>query len=116
MADEGIGYRMLTITTVFLLSIFFAAEFYRFRHRITGSIREIRPIDGDPTGLMGARLQVVTSEASEITAFVSGCQMCVCRVEIGETVSLVPGPNGYVMKSPWISRRRHGVCPKGVGS
>ena len=107
---------MLTITTVFLFGVFLAAELYRFRHRITGSIREIRPLDGDPTGLMGARLQVVTPEAGEITAIVSGCQMCVCRLEIGETVSLVPGPNGYVMKSPWISGRRHGACPKGVAS
>jgi hypothetical protein len=107
---------MLTITTLFLLGVFLAAEFYRFKHRITGSIREIRQLDGDPTGLMGARLQVITPEAGEITAFVSGCQMCVCRVEIGETVSLVPGPDGYVMKSPWISRRRHCACPKGVAS
>jgi hypothetical protein len=107
---------MLTITTLFLVVVFVAAEFYRFRRRITGSIREIRPLDGDPTGLMGARLQVATSEAGEITAFVSGCQMCISRPEIGETVSLIPGPNGYLLKSSWISKRRHGLCPKGMAS
>ena len=107
---------MLAFTTVFLISVFIAAEFYRLKHRITGSIREIRPMDGDPTGLIGARIQVATSEAGEVTAFVSGCQMCVCRLEIGETVSLVPGPNGYVMKSPWISRRGHGICQRGMTS
>ena len=107
---------MLTITTLFLFAVFLAAEFYRFHHRITGSIREIRPLDGDPTGLAGARLQVLTSEAGEVTAFVSGCQMCVCRLSIGETVSLVPGPNGYVMRSSWIPGRRHGICPKGMAS
>jgi hypothetical protein len=116
MDDNGIGYNMLTITTVFLVVVFIAAEFYRFKRRITGSIREIRPLDGDPTGLMGARVQVVTPEAGEVTAFVSSCQMCVCRLKIGETVSLVPGPNGYVMKSPWISRQRNGTCTKGMAS
>jgi len=107
---------MLTITTVFLVVVFIAAEFYRFKRRITGSIREICPMDGDPTGLTGARLRVVTPEAGEVTAFVSGCQMCVCRLEIGETVSLVPGPNGYVMRSPWIGGQRRGACPKGMAS
>ena len=105
---------MLAITTLFLIAVFVAAEFYRFKRRITGAIREIHPIDGDPTGLMGARLRVVTRDAHEITAFISGCQMCICRVEIGETVSLVPGPNGYVLKSSWIAGPRHGACPKGV--
>ncbi len=107
---------MLAITTLFLVAVFVAAEFYRFRRQITGSIREIRPLDGDPTGLMGARLQVITSDAREVIAFVSGCQMCVSPVQIGAKVSLVPGPNGYVMKSPWISRQRHGACPKGGAS
>jgi len=105
---------MFAITTLFLIIVFISAEFYRFGRRITGRIREISPLDGDPTGLMGARLHVVTSEAGEITAFVSGCQMCVCHVEVGEMVSLVPGPNGYIMKSPWIFKGRHGACPKGV--
>ncbi len=107
---------MLAITTLLLFAVFIAAEFYRFRRRITGSIREIRPLDGDPTGLMGARLQVLTSNAGEVTAFVSSCQMCASRVEIGEIVSLIPGPNGYVIKSPWIPGRRHGACRKGVAS
>lgn len=107
---------MLSITTLLLFAVFIAAELYRFRRRITGSIQEIRPIDGDPTGLMGARLQVLTSDAGEVTPFVSSCQMCTSRVEIGETVSLVPGPNGYIIKSPWIPGRRHGACPKGVAS
>jgi hypothetical protein len=107
---------MLTITTLFLFTVFMAAEFYRLKRRITGSIREIRPLDGDPTGLAGARLQVVTPDNGEVTAFVSGCQMCVCRLEIGETVLLVPGPNGYIMKSPWIPRRRRTICPKGMAS
>jgi len=107
---------MLAITTLFLVIVFVAAEFYRFRQRITGSIREIRPLDGDPTGLMGARLQVVTSDAGEVTAFASGCQMCASRLGIGETVSLVPGSNGYVIQSPWIPGRRHAACPKGGAS
>ena len=103
---------MLAITTLFLVAIFIAAEFYRFRRRISGLVREIRPLEGDVTGMMGARLRVVTADAQEVTAFISGCQMCVSRVEIGETVSLVPGPNGYVLKSPWISSRRRGACLK----
>jgi hypothetical protein len=107
---------MLTVTTLFLILVFVAAEFYRFKRRIKGSIREIRNLDGDPTGLMGVRLQVVTSEAGEVTAFISGCQMCVSPVEIGDIVSLIPGPNGYVMKSPWISGRRQGTCMKGMTS
>lgn len=105
---------MLAITTLFLFAVFIAAEFYRFRHRISGSIREILPIPGDATGLAGAWLRVVTADAGEVTAFVSGCQMCVSRVGIGETVSLVPGPNGYVLKSTWIKGRRRGTCPKEV--
>ncbi len=104
------------VTTLFLLAVFIAAEFYRFSRRLTGSIREIRPLEGDPTGLTGARLHVVTPEAGEVTALVSGCQMCVSRLEIGDTVSLIPGPNGYILKSSWILRQRHGVCPKGVAS
>jgi hypothetical protein len=107
---------MLAITTLFLAVVFIGAELYRFRRRIKGSVREIRPIEGDPTGLMGACLQVITSEAGEVTAFISGCQMCASRIEIGETVSLIPGPNGYILKSPWIPGRRHGACPKGVAS
>jgi hypothetical protein len=107
---------MLAITTLFLFVVFFGAEFYRFRRRITGAIREIRPLDGDPTGLMGARLRVVTSEAGEVTAFVSGCQMCVTRFGIGDVVSLVPGPHGYLLKSSWTSRGPQGACPKGVAS
>ena len=105
---------MFAITTLFLAAVFIAAEFYRFRRRVTGSIREIHPMDGDPTGQMGARLRVITSEAGEVTAFASGCQMCASRIEIGEKVSLIPGPNGYVIKSDWTRGRRHGACPKGV--
>ena len=105
---------MLAITTLFLVFVFISAEFYRFRRRITGLVRDIRPLDGDPTGLMGARLRIATADAGEVTAFISGCQMCVSRVEIGQTVSLVPGPNGYVLKSPWISVPRRGACPKEV--
>jgi hypothetical protein len=107
---------MLALTTAFLIIVFVGAEFYRFRRRLTGWIREIRPVDGDPTGLMGVRLRVVTSKSDEITAFVSGCQMCASPIEIGEIVSLVPGPNGYFVKSPWISRRKHGGCLRGVAS
>ena len=101
---------MLTITAFFLIAVFVAAEFYRFRRRITGSVREIRPLSGDTTGLMGARLQVMTEEAGEVTAFVSGCQMCVSPVEPGATVSLIPGPHGYVMKTPWISNALRMKC------
>ena len=105
---------MLAITTLFLAIVFVAAEFYRFRRRIAGSVREIRRLDEDPTGLMGVRIQVVTAEAGEISAFVSGCQMCISPVEIGEKVLLVPGPEGYVIKPSWISR--HGGCSKGVAT
>jgi hypothetical protein len=105
---------MLAITTVFLLGVFVAAEFYRFRRRLTGSIREVRLLDGDPTGLAGARLQVVTPKNGEVTAIVSGCQMCVSRVAIGETVSLIPGPDGYIIKSAWTRGGHHRGCAKGV--
>ncbi len=105
---------MLVITTLFLVAVFLAAEFYRFRRRIEGSVREIRTLDEDPTGLTGARIQVMTSEAGEVSAFVSGCQMCISPLEVGEAVLLVPGPKGYVLKPSWISRRGHGDCPKGV--
>jgi hypothetical protein len=107
---------MFTATAIFLFVFFIAAEFYRFGRRITGSIREIRHMDGDPTGLMGVRLQVLTSEAGEVTAFVSGCQMCFSSIEIGGIVSLIPGPGGYVMKTPWTSRRRHKACAKRVAA
>lgn len=105
---------MSTITALFLFAVFIAAEFYRLKHRLTGFIREIRPLDGDPTGLAGARVRVETAGAGEVTAFASGCQMCACRFRIGETVSLIPGRNGYVIRSPWIPRRNHGVCAKGM--
>ncbi len=113
MDNDGIAHRMLTITTLFLFAVFIAAEFYRFRHRITGSVREILPLQGDPTGLTGARLKVTTSEG-ELTAFASGCQLCVYPIEIGETVSLVPGPDGYIMQSPWISRRKRTTCGRAM--
>ena len=103
---------MLAITTLFLAIVFVAAEFYRFRRRIAGSVREIRRLDEDPTGLAGVRIQVVTAKAGEVSAFVSGCQMCISPVEIGEKVLLVPGPEGYVVKPSWISR--HCGCSKGV--
>jgi hypothetical protein len=115
---------MLAITTLFLAVIFIAAELYRFRKRITGLIREIHPLDGDPTGLMGARLRVLTPDAGEVTAFASGCQLCATRIQAGEKVTLVPGPNGYVMTSHWNASCRpaekpaphigHGACPKEV--
>ncbi len=107
---------MLALTTLFLVIVFVAAEFYRFRRRIAGSVREIRTLDEDPTGLMGARIQVMTSEVGEVSAFVSGCQMCVSPISIGETVLLVPSPTGYVIKPSWISMRKHGDCSKGVSS
>lgn len=103
---------MLTITTLFLAALFVAAEFYRFKSRIRGSVREIRTLEGDPAGLAGARLEVVTADGGEVTAVVSGCQMCCARIEVGETVSLVPGPNGYILKASWISGRRPGACLK----
>ena len=107
---------MLTITTLFLIAVFVAAECYRFRQRITGLIREIQPLDGDLTGLAGARLRIATSVAGEVTAFVSGCQLCASRIQVGEKVLLVPGPNGYILKFPWITRRPDGACPKGAAS
>ncbi len=107
---------MLAITTVFLVIVFAAAEFYRFRRRITGAIREISPVAGDSTGIMGARLRVWTPDAGEVTAFISGCQMCVSRVEVGESVSLIPGPDGYIIRSPWFPGRRIAACRKRVAS
>jgi hypothetical protein len=102
---------MLTITTLFLAVVFIAAEFYRFNRRITGSIRKISSLDGDPTGLMGASIQVATSEAGEITAFVSSCQLCASPIKIGETVSLIPGANGYVVKSSLLhNKHRSAYC------
>jgi hypothetical protein len=108
---------MIAATTVFLVVVFAAAEFYRFRRRITGTILEILPMGGDSEGIAGACLQVETSEAGEVTAFISGCQMCISPVGIGEMVSLIPGPNGYVVKTPWISRRRQNApcCPGSAG-
>ncbi|HTY62037.1 MAG TPA: hypothetical protein VMG30_07235 [Acidobacteriota bacterium] len=111
MDNGGLADSMLTITTLFLFGIFIGAEFYRFRQRITGSVREIQPLEGDFTGLMGAHLKV-TTPTGEITAFVSGCQMCVHQIGIGQTVSLVPGPDGYVLQSPWVSRRGASACPR----
>jgi hypothetical protein len=105
---------MLTITTLFLVAVFLAAELYRFKGRITGLIQEIRYLDGDPTGLMGARIQVVTPENGEITAFISSCQMCASPISIGEKVLLIPGPNGYILKSSWTYSRPRGACPKGI--
>jgi hypothetical protein len=105
---------MLIITTLFLIAVFLAAELYRFKRRITGLIRDIRFLDDDPTGLMGARIQVITPENGEITAFISSCQMCASPISIGAKVLLIPGPNGYVMKSPWTYRRSRGACPKGM--
>jgi hypothetical protein len=95
---------MLAITTAFLIVVFVAAEFYRFRRRITGSIREILPVDGDPTGIAGARLKIETPEAGEVTAYISGCQLCMSRIEIGATASLIPCSNGYIVKTAWISK------------
>jgi hypothetical protein len=117
MDNDCIGYSMLAITTVFLVVVFAAAEFYRFRQRITGSIREILLVDGDPTGIAGVRLKVETLEAGEVTAFISGCQMCMSRIGIGTMVSLVPCLNGYVVKSPWISQKRPKAqcCPGSAG-
>jgi hypothetical protein len=105
---------MLTITTLFLIAVFLAAEFYRFKHRIAGSIIKIQTLDGDPTGFMGARVQVRTAEKGEITAFVSGCQICAVPISIGERVWLVPCMDGYLVSSPWIYNRRRGSCPKGA--
>jgi hypothetical protein len=101
---------MSTITALFLFAVFIAAEFYRLKRRLTGSIREIRPLEGDPTGLAGARVRVETSGKGEVTAFASGCQICACRIQIGQTVSLIPGPNGYVIGFPWIPKRRGGCA------
>jgi hypothetical protein len=117
MAGNGIGYSMLEMTTVFLIIVFVAAEFYRYGNRITGMVRKVLPLDGDPTGLAGVRLRVETSEAGEVTALVSGCQMCLSPIKMGETVSLVPGPNGYIVKPPWISAQRHDshCCRGSVG-
>jgi hypothetical protein len=101
---------MVEITTAaFLVIVFVAAEFYRFRRRVTGAVLEILLEDGDPTGIAGARLKVKTSEAADVTAFISGCQMCMSPIEIGAIVSLVPCGNGYVVASPWVSSRRHGA-------
>ena len=103
---------MLAITTLFLAAVFLAAEFYRCRKRITGAIQAIAPLDGDCTGLLGARLQVKTSDAGEITAFVSGCQICLSRFEIGKSVSLVPGPDGYIVHTSWIPAKNCSpACP-----
>jgi hypothetical protein len=107
---------MLEITSLFLIIVFIAAEFYRFRRRITGLIREVLPLDGDPTGLMGARLHVLTPDDREVTALVSGCQMCACRLSIGDTVSLVPGPHGYVLRSAWMPGWTGRACRKGGAS
>jgi hypothetical protein len=104
---------MLALTTVFLIAIFIAAEFYRFGQKITGWIREIRPIDGDPTGLAGACLRVRTSRGDEVTALISGCQMCISRIAVGKRVSLVPGPEGYLVKTAWTSGQSRHSCPKG---
>lgn len=107
---------MLAMTTLFLVAVFVGAEFYRFRQRITGLVREIRPVDGDATGLMGARLQVLTAQEGEVSAFVSGCQMCVSPVEVGESVSLIPGPDGYIIKPSWIPGRRAEACCRRAAS
>lgn len=103
---------MLALTTVFLFAVFIGAEFYRFRRRLMGFVREIHPVAGDSAGLAGVRVRVALSGPNEITAVVSGCQMCFSPIRIGERVLLVPGPNGYVVKSPWFFRRKHHLCAR----
>jgi hypothetical protein len=105
---------MFAITAFFVFAVFFASEFYRFRRRIRGEIVEIRPVDGDPAALMGAHIRVCINHNLEVAAFVSGCQLCANSLEIGDAVCLVPGPDGYVIKPHWTSKRRRGVCLKGM--
>jgi hypothetical protein len=107
---------MLAITALFLIAVFLAAELYRFKSRITGFVRDIQFLDGDPTGFIGARIQVVTPENIEVTAFISGCQMCASPISVGDRVLLIHGPQGYIVKSFWIYTRPSGVCRKGVAT
>jgi hypothetical protein len=105
---------MFAITALFLVAVFLAAELYRFKRRIAGLVKEIRFMDGDATGILGAYVQVATQENGEVVGFISGCQLCACPIAIGESVLLIPGPEGYIIKSPWLDRRLRRSCRKGA--
>jgi hypothetical protein len=92
-------------TILFLVIVFIAAEIYRSRRGLRGSILAVNdaglPLIAAPVMSVQVRLR----DGREVTASLTCCTACLGRVQIGDEVRVANTRDGWVVDLPWFRGR-----------
>jgi hypothetical protein len=93
------------LTTLLLVALFLAAEFYRYFGSRRGVILHLKA-DEFGASLNSATALVRLEDGKEIAAEVPPCTLCLGRLETGEEVRVIRGARGYSVDLPWFPRSK----------
>ncbi len=94
------------VTTIFLVSVFICAEFYRIYRGKAGTV--VAYIEGYPgTELLITKVRIELAGGETVTADLNACTACLGRIGIGTEVRVTESREGYAVHLPWF---RTGRC------
>lgn len=99
-----------TVTLIFLIVVFLAAETYRARRSSRGIIVGFEDSD---LGLLVSPVltaRVKLDDGSVIQAELNSCTACMGRLSVGTQVRIYNSSNGYVVDTPWFQRGSGKAC------
>ncbi len=101
-----------TLTIIFLVAVFVAAEIWRILRGQRGVIVSTVD-DGLGFAFLGmGRVNVRLENGEQVAASVNCCTACLGRLDIGDQVRVTSSKEGYVVDLPWVRRR---VCKEVSG-
>ncbi|MDI6776385.1 MAG: hypothetical protein QMD03_03950 [Syntrophales bacterium] len=100
-------------TLLFLIVFYFSIEIYQARRRQGGRIISFHDSPLPLRELLGVRARVELESGEIVDADISGCNLCMERFEVGDSVYLCRGKDGYVVNLPLLAgtrRKKGGFC------
>ena len=97
-------------TLLFLIVFYFSIEIYQVRRRQEGRIISFYDSPFPLGDLLGVRARVEMESGEIVDADISGCNRCMGRFEVGDSVYLCQGKDGYIVTLPLLAgtRRKKG--------
>ncbi len=90
-------------TLLFLIAFYFSIEIYQARSRQEGRIISFHDSPLPLGGLLGVKAKVELENGKIVDADISGCNLCMGRFEVGDSVYLCQGKDGYAVNLPLLA-------------